>query len=145
MSNADISVLLPLQPGCFIAVLHPHKSNKVPPEVRLGEVLTMYTHTGAHGAKHEWTSLVNMDGNISYLNIRVFHPSHGFTFTSLASPALKSAIFLHILPTHILFSFAASSSLILHHDITTDDAHPFALVTLCPASGSIMQSLRGIG
>lgn len=101
----------------------------------------MYTHSGARGAKHEWVPSVNLIGILSYVNVHVFRVSHGFTYSSLSSPALQSATFMHVPPTHVLFSFGAFSTAISHHSMTTDAAHPFALTTLCPESTNIMQNL----
>ncbi|KIK80628.1 hypothetical protein PAXRUDRAFT_226560, partial [Paxillus rubicundulus Ve08.2h10] len=61
--------------------------------VSLFAVLTMYTYTGARGAKHEWTSSVNMVGNISYLDIRVFRPLPMASRSPYYRPLLSNLLF----------------------------------------------------
>jgi len=63
-------------------------------------------------------------------------------YTSPAYSLLGAAAFIRVPRTHILFSFAASSGSIVRLDITTNAAHPFELVTLCPLSSVVMQGLR---
>ncbi|KIJ11563.1 hypothetical protein PAXINDRAFT_15559 [Paxillus involutus ATCC 200175] len=63
--NANISDLLPLRPGHFIAVLRQQNQKEVP-EILLGEVIALYTNSGARGAKHEAISSVNSAGMPSY-------------------------------------------------------------------------------
>jgi hypothetical protein len=111
-------------------------------------VLVYHDHTRTQfcvchrGAKHEAISSVNSAGMPSYTMVRVYRPSHGSSYTSIACSLLGAAAFIRVPSTHILFSFAASSGSILRLDITTDAAHPFELVTLCPLSSAVMQGLR---
>ncbi|KAF8841420.1 hypothetical protein BDN67DRAFT_967167 [Paxillus ammoniavirescens] len=139
--NANISDLLLLQPGHFITVLR-QQNQKAVPEILLGKVIALYTNSGACGAKHEAISSVNSAGMPSYTMVRIYRPSHGSSYTSLACPSLGAAAFIRVPSTHILFSFAASSGSILRIDITTDAAHPFELITLCPLSSAVMQGLH---
>lgn len=105
-------------------------------------VIALYTNSGTRGAKHESVPSVNSAGMPSYTMVRVYRPSHGSSYTSIACSSLGAATFIRVPSTHILFSFAASSGSIVRLDITTDAAHPFELITLCPLSSVVMQGLR---
>ncbi|KIK89784.1 hypothetical protein PAXRUDRAFT_152138, partial [Paxillus rubicundulus Ve08.2h10] len=103
-------------------------------------VVALYTNSGARDMKHEWIKAVDKVGLPSYVMIRVFRPSHGLTYSSLACPSLEVAAYMQIPATHVLFSFVASSALLTKP--TLGAAHHFELVTLCPLSAMIMRRLR---
>ncbi|KAI0054490.1 hypothetical protein BV25DRAFT_1922630 [Artomyces pyxidatus] len=140
MHTANISDIKPLEAGHFVIVLAPTTVDK-PPEVLLGEVTTMYTNSGARGARHEWISSARSVGIPSYINIRVYRHSHGNSYTSLACTSLGCATFLRIPRTHIIFSLATASHAFVRVDTRTDAGHPFGFVTLCAFSQGILKVL----
>jgi len=158
MITANISDILPLQCGHFIAVLRPYKKNESP-DILLGEgmvrthsvllhthcigfvVVAMYTNSGARGSKHEPINSVSKVGIPSYVMVQVFCPSHGSAHSSLAFQPLQAATFIHIPASHILFSFAGLSLTFSHISLASDCAHPFQLVTLCSMASTVMANL----
>ncbi|KIM68189.1 hypothetical protein SCLCIDRAFT_106465 [Scleroderma citrinum Foug A] len=140
MLTGNVSDIIPLQRGHFIVVLHPHTKNKTP-EILLGEVEAIYTNSGACGSKHEWIESVNKVGVPSYVMVRVFHPSHGMAYSSLAFHPLQASAFIRIPASHILFLFATLSSSFSRISLASDHAHPFQLVTLCPTAAMVMDKL----
>ena len=162
MITANISDILPLQRGHYIAAMRSCKKNRSP-EILLGEgivslhsvllrthhigfiVVAMYTNSGARGAKHESINSVNKVGILSYAMVQVFRPSHGSAYSSLAFQLLQAAAFVRVPASHILFSFAGLSSSFSHISLASDSAHPFQLVTLCSMASTVMADLREKG
>ncbi|KAH7929600.1 hypothetical protein BV22DRAFT_1029216 [Leucogyrophana mollusca] len=141
MHNANISDIQPLVPGQFVAFLKPNTKDKLP-EVVLGEVLTMYTHSGGRGVRHEWTSSVRRLGIASYINVRVYRFSHGSSYSSMSCPSLGCSAFMRVPATHLIFSFGTASSNIVLRTLETEAAHPFMLVTLCSLASGVLRELR---
>lgn len=98
-------------------------------------VVTLYSTSGAKGARHDWIDKVHSVGEPSYLMVQLYAHSHGCTYTSLACKSLESNSFLRVPRTHILFSFPSNS--ITRKDISSDAAHPMTFVTLPPQSTAL--------
>ncbi|KAA1468573.1 hypothetical protein DENSPDRAFT_814932 [Dentipellis sp. KUC8613] len=141
MHNGNITSLCPLRSGHFVAALRPDTKDSVP-EIVLAEVVTMYTTTGARGAKHDWTASVTSVGSSSYIVGRVFTPSYMHTYSSLSCAALGCATFLRIPRTHVMFSFASASSDIRAVDMVVDPNHPFHYITLGSFPTHILKALE---
>lgn len=69
-------------------------------------VMTIYTNSGAKGANHEWTPSVDHLGSVSYVSLRMFAQLSRAKFTSVVCAELDCSSFVHLPPTHILFSLA---------------------------------------
>ncbi|TFK60394.1 hypothetical protein BDN72DRAFT_779478 [Pluteus cervinus] len=137
---ANILPYNPLQPGSFILALRPRpKSSKLPPQLILGEVITMYTQADYKGAKHESVDEITSPGLPSFIYIQLYSQFGPGIFTSLSCSSLSSGTFLQIPRTHLLFSFAGFN--ITRQDLTTADAHPFSMITLCSQSYDIHHRL----
>ncbi|KAI0067574.1 hypothetical protein BV25DRAFT_1876116 [Artomyces pyxidatus] len=140
MQIANITEIWPLRVGNFVLVLRP-ATKKEKPEILLGEVLAMYTNSGARGAKHDWISSISSVGAPSYINVQVFRLSYGSTYTSLSCSTLGCSTFLRIPRTHILFSLATAISL-RKTGCSSDPAYPVSVVALDPFSEGIINILK---
>lgn len=68
--------------------------------------LTLYTRSSARDSRHEWTSLTEKLGILSYVSIQVFESIGGAHYSSTACRKLGSSTFLHLPSTNILFSLS---------------------------------------
>lgn len=112
--SANISTLIPLQRGSLIVGLRPGKNSRelfvaegtrrpmrhlpvyyfidlLPLTLDGLSVITMYTHSGAKAARHEWTDSVTSVGMPSYVMVQEFRRSYGQAYTSVACDALLSS------------------------------------------------------
>jgi len=124
MFVANISEINPLAPGNFIIVLHPDTKLK---EIIIGEVVTMYTTSGARNAQHQWIASITSVSISSYVNIQVYRRFSGDTLSSLSCGLLGCSTFLRIPRTHTLLSLASCT--IPRLDQATPAGQPYTLIT----------------
>ncbi|KAI0059004.1 hypothetical protein BV25DRAFT_1918911 [Artomyces pyxidatus] len=132
----------------FNSVQDAHKNimrkGKQSAELIIGEVVSMYTHTGASGVKREWTAPVRSIGEPSYINILVYRQPCGNSYSSVSRAHPGCATFLRIPRTHSVFSPASART--SRADLAADASHPFVLVTLqCSFSNNLVASLNITG
>ncbi|KAK7691172.1 hypothetical protein QCA50_006275 [Cerrena zonata] len=140
MYTANITSSNPLRPGSLVVALQPGTDAKKAPVIILGEVVTLYSTSGAKGARHDWIDEIKSVGDPSYVMVQVYTHSHGSTYTSLTCKSLECNTFLRLPRTHLIFSLPwdpTATATPSRRDISADAAHPMTFVTLSPQSTAI--------
>lgn len=102
-------------------------------------VLTMYTKSDGRGAKHDWTESATSMGALSYLSLQVYAPFFGANYTTAACPRLGGlATFVHVPPTHLVFSLAPFRAAIKVEKQTLADGAMLNTASLCTEAEKIL-------
>lgn len=108
--------------------------------IYLFQVVTMYTNSGASGAKHQWVQSISSVGAPSYINIRVYRAFSGSMMTSLSCRSLGSSSFLRVPRTNFLLSLVSYAIQPFKH--ISPDAQPYSFVALPSSVMEILSVLQ---
>ncbi|KZV71006.1 hypothetical protein PENSPDRAFT_685015 [Peniophora sp. CONT] len=138
--NADITPEMPLAPKDLVSFARPGRQDE-PASMLLGQVITMYTNSGAKNASHDHIPTITSVGTPSYVYVQVFVWTYGNVFSSIACPQLHTSTFMRVPRTHLIMSLARDRSL-NSEKVIIPGSRPLVHITLGAWSFGVERYLR---